>query len=378
MRIGINARYIQSPYGIATYLLNLILNLKKIDNKNEYVLFFSGDRPIPEVILGAGFDYDISKIPTSNQILKLLWPHLYLPYVIKKNKIDLFHESSFIAPVFKRCPTVITVYDIAYLYIPSCFTYRQKLYFRSLLSGSIKRSDLIIAISENTKKDIINNFAVSPDKVQLVYGGVDETFRPFEDREELERIRKVYKIKGDFILSVSGITPRKNFIRLIKAFKLLKDQRKIDAQLVVVGGKGWSYEGVFREVALSGLEEEVIFCGYVPKEHLLCLYNMADVFVFPSLYEGFGLPILEAMACATPVVASNASSMPEVCGEAALMVDPHNIEELASAISEVRDNVYLRQALVEKGLEQVNKFSWKKTAEETLAAYVKAYALSQV
>lgn len=371
MRIGINVRHIQSrPTGVAKYMLNSILNLKKLDyNNNQYLLFFGSDKPVPEVILDAGFDYDVSKIPTNNQIFKFLWAQLYLPHAIKAHKIDLFHEFSLISPVIKKCRTVLTVYDLAHLYLPECYTYMTRLYLNSLLSRSIKQADSIIAISESSKRDIMEHFKIAPEKIKVVYAGIDEIFRPIDDMEELERIKKVYRIKGDFILTVSLISPRKNLIRLIEAFKALRDQKKIDSQLVIVGRKAWLYEDVFREVASSGLEEDVIFCGHIPREHLLCLYNAATLFAYPSLYEGFGLPILEAMACATPVMASNVSSMPEVCGEAALLVDPYDIEELASAIADIVSKPHLRQTLIKRGLEQVSKFSWKKTAEETLAVY---------
>jgi glycosyltransferase involved in cell wall biosynthesis len=370
MKIGINARYLQKPQtGIESYLLNLILNLKKIDNENEYVLFFGNDEPIPKIILDKKFNYHISKIPTNSQILRIIWEHLYLPLVIKKEKIDVFHEPSFIAPLIKKCPTVITIYDLAYLHFPHCYTYRNRIYLKALLSRSIKNADMVIAISKNTKKDIIDYFSISSDKVQVIYGGVDGFFHITNDKQKLEQVRKKYNITKNFILNVSLITPRKNLITLINAFKGLRKDRNIDCQLVITGGKGWLYEDVFKTVSALGLEDEVIFTGYVPDEDLLYLYNAATLFAYPSLYEGFGLPILEAMACGCPVGASNTSSIPEVCGDAALLISPCDIEELSHAIYKLITDNSLRQMLIKKGLEQVKKFSWKKTAEETLAVY---------
>jgi len=370
MRIGINARYLQSRQtGIRNYLLNLLLKLKEIDSGNEYVLFFGSDKPVPEVVLDAGFEYDIPKMSTGTQALKFLWTHFYLPCAIKRKKIDLFHESSFIAPMFKKCPTVVTVHDVAYLYIPFCYTYRTRLYFEVLLTGSIRKSNVVIAVSESVKKDIVNNFSVSPDKIKVIYEGVDEMFRPIDDIVETEREKKICGIKGDFILVVSGVTPRKNLIRLIRAFKLLRDGKKTNAQLVIVGEKAWWSEEIFREAESCGDEDDIIFCGYLPDKDLICLYNSAKVFVHPSLYEGFGLPILEAMACGCPVVASNVSSIPEICGGAALLVDPENVEGLADAVHRVMNDEFLRKSLIEKGIKRARKFSWKKTAEETLAVY---------
>jgi len=370
MKIGINARQIQNRHtGPENYMLNLILNLKRIDKNNEYVLFFGKDRPVPEAILNAGFDYDISRMPTHNQLLKILWAHLYLPNRIRAHRIDLFHEPSFVAPVFKRCPMVTTVYDIAHLYFPFCYTRRTRAYLNRLLPRSIRQSDLLIAISESTKNDIIDHFGIPPEKVHVVHGGVDPVYRTIEDEERLEEVRKAYRIKGDFILTVGGITPRKNLIRLIRAFKMLRDDRKIDCQLVIVGKKGWLYEGVFKEAAASGLEDSIIFCDYIPKDHLLYLYNAAAVFAYPSLYEGFGLPILEAMACGCPVVASNRSSMPEVCGKAALLIDPEDVEGLSEALFKAVTDSPLREDLIKEGYKQVEKFSWERAADKTLAVY---------
>jgi len=369
-RIGINARYIQSrPTGIAKYILNSILNLKAAHGGDEYMLFFGSDKPVPEIIRNTGFDCDIPKVPTNNQLSKFLWAQLYIPHAVKKHRIDLFHEFSIILPFIKKCRTVLTVYDLAHLYVPECYTRMTRLYLDNLLPGSIRRADSIVALSECTKCDIVKHFGVDPAKIKVVYAGVDETFRPVDDQERLKEVKNFYGIKRDFILAVSLISPRKNLTRLIKAFKALRDRGKADLQLVIVGRKAWLYEDIFREVASSGLEKDVIFCGHVPTEHLLCLYNAASVFAYPSLYEGFGLPILEAMTCGTPVVSSNVSSMPEACGEAALLADPYNIEDLTSALDDAISKPSLRQNLIEKGLEHAKRFSWKKTGAQTLAVY---------
>ena len=370
MRIGINARCLKDAYaGIANYLSHIILNLKNIDDENDYILFFGRDGALPKGILDAGFSNDIAKMPTNNLFFKMLWNHIYLPNKIKENKIDLFHEPSFITPIFKKCTTVVTVHDIAYMHIPECYTYRHKFYFRRLLSRSIDKSDLVIAVSESTKRDIIDNLAVDPNKIRVVYEGVDEIYRPYDDELELEKVKKIYGIQKNFILSVSGISPRKNYIRLIKAVKMLKDEKNVDIQLVIVGENVWWYEDVFREVSRCGLDEDVIFCGYIPQPHLLCLYNSALIFVHPSLYEGFSFPVLEAMACGCPVAASNVSSIPEVCGSAALLFDPRSVEGITASMRSLITDDSLRRDLIKKGIERVKKFSWKKAAEETLAVY---------
>lgn len=370
MRIGINARYLQNTYsGITVYLLNLLLNLKRIDTQNEYTLFFGSGKNLPEDIRKFQYNYDIPGIAANNQLLKIMWAHLYLPGAIKKRKIDIFHETSFVAPIIKTCPLITTVYDLAYLYTPESFTCRNRLYFKALLAKSIKKSNFIIATSINTKKDIIDNFPHCADKIKVVYGGVDARLKPVTDKEVTAKIKELYKIKKDFILAVSLISPRKNLTALIKAWKLLRTERKLDVQLVISGRKGWLYEEVFKEAASWMPNNDIIFCGHVSDEHLLYLYNAAAVFAYPSLYEGFGLPILEAMACGCPVVSSNTSSMPEVCGDAALLVDPKNISEISQALYKIFSDASLRRDLIKKGFEQAKKFSWQNTAQQTIQAY---------
>ncbi|MFH1309481.1 MAG: glycosyltransferase family 1 protein [Candidatus Omnitrophota bacterium] len=370
MRIGINARYIQGKQsGIGIFLRNLILNLKKYDRKNEYVLFF-GDKLIPKEIQETGFECDVPKKPTGNQISKIMWAHCYLPSAAKRRRIDVFHETSFVAPIFGKIPCVTTVHDTAYLRFPYCYTRRNRLYFKALVPKTLKKSKLIIAPSNFTKSDIINTFSVKEEKIRVVYRSVNESFKVLDDKDSLKKVKQKYGIKGDFVLSVSAISPRKNLITAIKAFKLLKDKNDFNGQYVIVGGKGWLYEEVFKEVADSGLSEDIVFCEYVPEDDLVSLYNGASVFVYVSLFEGFGIPLVEAMACGLPIVTSNVSSMPEIAGKAARLVDPNKVEEIARAISDLSDKASsLRSTAVELGLKQAREFSWKKTTKNMIAVY---------
>lgn len=369
MRIGINARYLQNPHtGIENYLLQLLVNLKKIDRENNYILFFGNDKLVPPDIRKAGYESIIAEAPADNKFSKILWEHMYLPYALGKYNIDVFHEPSFVAPFIKRQGTVITVYDLTFVHTPSSYTRQNRFYFKMLLTRSIRQADAIITISENSKKDILQYFNIPGHKVKVIYPGIDDFFHKVDD-DRIEKVKEIYGIKKDFILNVSLISPRKNLIGLIRAFKRLLDTKKIDCQLVIAGRRGWLYDDIFREVALNNLEKDVIFCGYVPKEHLLLLYNVASVFAYPSLCEGFGLPILEAMACGCPVVASNVSSMPEVCGEAAMLVNPDETESLADAIFSLMHDRQLQATYIEKGFSQAARFSWRKAAEETLGIY---------
>lgn len=370
MKIGINARYLQKETsGIINYLLNLILNLKKIDKVNEYVLFFGNDKPVPSEILGGNFKSNTPNIITNSQIMRVLWEHLYLPSAIKKLKVDVFHEPSFVTPVFKKCPTVVTIHDLAYLYFPECFARRNVMYFKAMVARSVIKSDTVIAVSENTKKDIINHFKICPDKVRVVYEAVDGFFRIVNDSKESERIKRKFNITKEYILNVSLISPRKNLVFLLNSFKKLRENKNIDCQLVIAGGKGWRYENIFKTAALLKLENNVIFTGQVSNNEILHLYNNAILFAYPSLYEGFGLPVLEAMACGCPVISSNTSSIPEVCGNAAVLVDPKNIDGLTEAMYKIITQDSMRQMYRKGGLARAGCFSWAKTAQQTLDIY---------
>lgn len=370
MKIGINARYIQKQHtGIENYLSNILRNLVSIDTRNEYVLFFGNDKPVPAGYPAGNFSVDLPEFKTDSQLKRVFWEHFYLPGAISKHRLDVFHEPSFISPIFKKAKTLTTVYDLAFIYHPECFTSRNILYFKTMLKSSIRHSDYIIAISQNTKNDIINHFKIDPDRVKVVYCGVNSIFKKLSDKSAAAPTLRKFGIIGDFILNVSLISPRKNLINLIRSFKLLRDRKAINHQLVIAGAKGWLFEDIFRTVSSFGLEKQVIFTEYVTDDELLHLYNNASVFAYPSVYEGFGLPVLEAMACECPVVASNTSSLPEICGEAALLVDPDQIEEIAGAIHKAVSDPVLRNGLITMGKERVQEFSWKKAAEETLNIY---------
>ncbi|MFH1846633.1 MAG: glycosyltransferase family 1 protein [Candidatus Omnitrophota bacterium] len=372
MRIGINARYLQNTRtGIARYVYSLLANLKKVDAGNEYVLFLGGSRLVLDDIESLGFLNDVSKMPTTNQILKIVWQHFYVPKRIKDLAIDVFHEPTFIAPYFKRCPTVVTIHDLAYKFLPDCYTLRNRLYLDLLMKKSINTSDKVIVISENTKKDVLLNFDIKEQKVEVLPLSVDESFYPIADRkeEQLASVKSKYGITQDFILTVSLISPRKNLVNLIRAFAKLKKMKASLHQLVIVGKKGWLFKKIFEEVVACGYEKDIIFCDFVSHEDLVKLYNAAEVFVYPSLYEGFGLPLLEAMACDCPVVASNISSIPEVCADAAILFDPHNFVEIANAIGQVLTESSLKKSLIEKGRIRAAFFSWRKTAEGTAKVY---------
>ncbi|MFC1755619.1 glycosyltransferase family 4 protein, partial [Thermoproteota archaeon] len=242
---------------------------------------------------------------------------------------------------------------------------------------SIKGADRIIADSQNTKNDILKYYGADEEKIKVVHLAPDKVYKPIQEKELLDKVRAKYNLISNTIFSIGIIEPRKNIANLLEAFKILKESYGLDYKLAIAGSKGKNgdlpYNEVFHKVKELGLEKDVIFLGFVPREDVPLLYNIADLFAFPSLYEGFGLPVLEAMACGTPVVTSNISSLPEVAQDAALLVDPYNVGELAKAMQRVLTDKALQTQLCEKGLAQARKFSWEKTAKKIISIYEEAY-----
>ena len=339
MRIAINAQLLNfCDFGIRTYLKCLTDQLVKIDKTNEYALIL--DR-------------------TQNK----LWEHLKLPSIVNKGNFDLFFTPDHVLPLLPvKCKKVITVHDLSFVKFPKLFSFAKRIYKQLMTPVSIRRADRIIAVSENTKKDIVKLFKIDPDKVTVVYNGVSGEFKKVEDKAVLDKVRNKYGLPNHYILFVGTIEPRKNIINLIKAFK----KSAADHHLVIAGKAGWMSDALIKEIKSH---DKVQWVENVETKDLPALYSMASLFTYPSMYEGFGLPILEAMACGAPVITSNISSMPEVAGDAAVLIDPNNADELAQAIKDILKNEVLRKSLTSRGYEQAKRFSWDKCAKETIKVY---------
>jgi len=241
-----------------------------------------------------------------------------------------------------------------------------------LVPLSARRSCEIIALSQSSKRHIMKALNISEDKINVTYMGVDKIFHPYHKRREILELKNGIGIKGNFILSVANFHPHKNLGRLLQAYHILRKDKGITYQLLLAGNPGRGHSELVRTVRKLGMGQEVIFAGYIPHHQMPLVYQAADLFVFPSLYEGFGLPILESMACGTPVVSSNAASLPEVVGRAGILVNPHDADEMAGTMYRILSDKSLAQDLIKKGLKQSKRFSWVQTAKETLAIYEKA------
>jgi len=285
--------------------------------------------------------------------------------------VDLLHALAFVTPLLSPCPAVVTVYDLSFLLYPESFKRFKRFYLGTFTRLSARKARRIITISESTKRDVVRLLGVSPEKVEVVYCGIDDAFHPLAE-DQAAALRSKRGLPERFVLFVGTIEPRKNIGRLIEAYARLRSASSRGVKLVIGGAKGWLYEDVFARVEELGLEGQVMFPGYIPASELPLWYNAAELFVYPSLYEGFGLPPLEAMACGTPVITANTSSLPEVVGEAGLTVDPLDVEGLAEAMRRVLGNEALQQEMRERGLQRAKGFSWMKTAQETMQVYKRA------
>jgi glycosyltransferase involved in cell wall biosynthesis len=359
--------------GIGKYTENLFRHLKDADSNVNLYLYSNRDMIIKGEKDVACTGGTFAKYNSS------LWFQLSLPFYLNKqsgNKIDLFHGAMAMLPLAVRMPTVVTIYDLVLEKFPETMHWKNWLSLKTLMRVSARKASKIIAISENTKKDIIDYFRIDEEKIRVIHLGINSQFSPQPDSNEAEVLSK-YNLTGGYILSVGTLEPRKNFHRLINAYKMVASSGQKTPKLVIIGGQGWGNEELGKVVRESGLDERVRLAGYVPDEDLPILYRQAAAFVYPSLYEGFGLPPLEAMACGTPVITSNLSSIPEVVGDAAMLIDPYNTAEIAQAIASVLKNEGLRDNLRTSGLARSRLFNWDKTARETLSLYREVIAESK-
>ena len=367
MRIGIDISTLSKQAGgINKYILNLVKHLSLIDSKNEYFLYAH-----KKIGLEPGLEKANFVMRESKNTHRVLWMQSELPSALKRDKINVVHSPCYIAPLLSGVPKVLTVHDMTSSLFPGNFTFKHTLIYSTLVPLSIRKAERIITDSESTRNDLVRITKVPAGKITTIHLGVDKEFFPVKDQEKLRAFREKYSLSGKFILNVGTLEPRKNITRLIQAFGLLKKNNKIEHKLVVAGSKGWLYDEIFDKVNELGLSDDVIFTGFVPDEDLPLLYNCADVFAFPSLYEGFGLPVLEAMACGIPVVASNNSSLTEISGAdaAAVLVDPNSVEAIAEALHKVLSDGSFRQTLVNKGFQRAKLFNWEDTTRKTLAVY---------
>jgi glycosyltransferase involved in cell wall biosynthesis len=365
LNIAINAHLLsgQAGYrraGIHHYIAQLLRHLP-LDNLRATAFTNDDGRELRDT----GLTVRPTRWPTGTPYGRILWEQLIWPWQL--GEFDLLHSMAFVTPVFAARPAVVTVYDLSFIHYPDRFPRFQRLYLTSQTRRSCRAARRIVTISESGRQDVHHYFGVPLDKISVVRPAVDAVFRPLPD-EQIAAFRQRENLPEQFLLHVGTLQPRKNIPLLLEALAALN---RPDLQLVLVGGKGWLYDDIFARVKALGLGEQVRFTGYVADSDLPLWYNAATLLLFPSVYEGFGLPAAQAMACGTPTAAANVSAIPEVVGEAALLFDPYNADELTARITAVLDNADLAADLSSKGIIQAQKFSWAQSGRDLAAVYEK-------
>ena len=369
MKIGIDFHTVNDfMQGSRTYVYNLTRALIETDNSNEYYLYCTNKNfEIPPELKKP--NVHIKYIVPASRCIRL---PVSFPIALAYNKIDVFH-CQYIGPPFSLTPYVVTIHDIVHETNPELFPKVLRRAMSLTYPFCAKRAAKVLTVSEYSKKEIARLYNIPNDDILVTYNAVSNDFRPIFDRALLEMVKNRYGIDTRYILFVGRLEPRKNIPNLVKAFNYLKITHGIPQKLVIAGMKDFKYLDIFETVKELQLEDEIIFTGRIEQEDLPAFYSGADLFVYPSLGEGFGIPPLEAMACGTPVVTSNTTSLPEVVGDAGIMIDPQSIEELSTAMLKVVSDSNLSNELKSAGVEQAKKFSWHKSAEIVLKCYEQIY-----
>jgi len=362
MRIGVMLRNVGEKGGHGLYTRNILKNLLKIDKDNQYVLFYQGKRRKTSFS-----DYSNVEEQWINVPYKMLWDQIFIPFSALKSRIDLLFSPKWTAPLISPCKILMVVPDMGYYPHPEFYKGRDILYLKLMIPLYLRKATRVIAVSHTTKKDIIKFTGVDKSKVVVVHMAAEDIFAESVDPVFVERVKAKYSLSSQFILHVGIIYPGKNVEKLICAFA--KIAKKFPHKLVLVGGFRWKYSRVFDLIEEFNLKDKVIITNWVSRSELPVFYKLADLFAFPSLYEGFGIPVLEAMTCGCPVVTSSTGATPEIAGDAALIVNPRSVDEIYEATVRVLEDEKLKKELVSKGYARAKKFSWEKSARETLSVF---------
>ncbi len=352
--------YEQHEGGVKVYTQNLLPHLFPMNSKNHYVLMYQNPNLIGTYASYPNVDEMALSIPGS-----IIWDQVAVPWIAKKKKLDVIFNPKFTIPLLSSAKKVFVLHGSEWFVIPKTFLWYDRWYFSKLVPLYCRHADKFISVSHTVKNDVVKFTGVDPDKVIPIHNGYDQDrFHVIKDSNHLKAVKQKYQLPNKFILWVGQIYPPKNVGRLLRAFSQIKGE--ISHQLVIAGEQRWQGKDELRLIRDLGIQDRIHFTGWVSHDDLPVFYNLADLFVLPSLYEGFGIPLLEAMACGCPVLTSRTGTPPEVVGDTGYLVDPLNVDEIAKGIREVLSNLRIREAMVQKGFERVKSFSWEKCARETL------------
>jgi glycosyltransferase involved in cell wall biosynthesis len=363
MKIGIDIHSIGSQKGgNETYYRELIKELAEIRSDQDFLLYYT--HPGTGQQIPANDHFTLKRLSPAHPLLRIPFA---IPRRASTDGLDLYH-AQFIVPPLLKCKTVTSIFDIAYERVPDLFQPAQRAWLRWLVPWSARRADHILTLSEHSKKDIAETYGIAEDKITVTHLAASDAFIPHSKEKSKERLAQRYGIEGDFILYLGRLQARKNLARLIEAYALVR-KAGFSQTLVIAGKRDSLFEPVQARIKELKLEQNILLPGYVHAEDVPIFYSAAEVFVYPSLYEGFGLPVIEAMSCGVPVITSRGSSLEEVAGTAALSIDPLDVEAIAQAIVKVLGDTALREQLREAGLARSKQFNYKDAARQTVAVY---------
>ncbi len=366
---------IRQGAGIGQYVRSLVNAMLEQDSHNKYTLLTSG-RPTQEHPFPRAENVRGRSVVIPDRYLTILWYRLHVPLLADyfTGPVDIYHGLDFVLPpLSKKTRTVVTIYDLAFLEHPETAVPSLVAYLNKVVPEAVERADVVAAISHTTKQALMKQYHAPAEKITVIPCGVGAQFQRVTDPVFLEETRRKFDVQQPFLFSVGTLEPRKNHIGLIRAFHEVQQRKKSSLILAIAGDKGWMYEETLNVVRELKLEDKVRFLGRISERELITLYSLAEMFAFPSFFEGFGIPPLEAMACGAPVITSTTSSLPEVAGDAALFVDPHDIHAIADAIQRLAENTHLREELRQKGYRQAQRYTWSRSATKMLAVYQHLY-----
>ena len=365
MRIAIDAHSAGTQLaGNATYITSMIEALAKIDQKNDYTVFVT-KRSAYEQYKDRWPNFTIRRTLPHTPLIRI---PITLTAELARRPVDILFVQ-YTAPPFVRSKVVTAIHDISYEHLPETFNRRSRFQMKLTIRYTARHAAHILAPSEYSRRDMIDTYKIQPDRISTIPLAAPEFYKPVFDEDEIERVRRKYQLVETYFLGVGSIQPRKNLVRLMEAYGILLEKNSDLPSLVLAGRKAWLSDETVGAAAFQKIKHKVIFTGYVPDEDLPPLYSGAICFVYPSFFEGFGLPPLEAMKCGTPVIAGNLTSIPEVVADAGILVDPYSVNEIAAGLERVLSDPELRDDLRERGLRRAEEFSWERTARQTLEIF---------
>lgn len=370
MKVLVNALLLTNKYSGVQHSIEYLLDaLSKIETEIDFTILVSRNY---KGCLKENVNFILKRVPfkSSNRVLRILYENTFLPHLFKIGNFDLYHSPGYTLPYFFKIPSIVTVHDLIALSHPSLCMSENASYFRRVLPRSLKSAKKIIAVSHSVKKDILNRFTdLNEKKIAVIYHGIHDQYKKECDQKKLDQVRNKYSLPDKFLLFVGNIEPKKNISKIIEAFNILKQGHNIKHGLVIAGQFGWKYSSVLNSYKKSIWQSEIQFIKYVDQDDLPSLYSLADVFVFPSLHEGFGLPVLESMACGCPVIVSDRGSLPEIAGNHCPVVNPYSPNQIAEKMLRIISDSDLRHSLIESGYGWVERFKWQSAAQKTLDVY---------